>query len=103
MSVPTSVFMFPFFIFIFVDRALLLSRLSDFSQAFGQLRRPKWLVRARDSALARYVPSVLRSRVFDGLMAASLAGGLAGAARAAVVAAVAGRRHGGAGYRVPKL
>lgn len=84
-------------------RALLLSGLSDFSQALGQLRQPRWLLRARDSSLARYVPSALRSRVFDGLMAASLAGGLAGAARAAVVATVGRGRPSGGSYRVPKL
>ncbi|CAM9951535.1 unnamed protein product [Ectocarpus sp. 12 AP-2014] len=87
-----------------LQRALLLSVLSDVSQALGQLRRPEWLVRARDSTLARYIPATLSSRVFDGLMEASLAGGLAGGARAAAAAAVGfveKWRFGG--YTVPKL
>lgn len=83
-------------------RALLLSRLSDVSQTLGQLQRPGWLVRARDSSLARYVPSALRSRVFDALMSASLAGGLAGAVAAAAGAAT-GTGVPFGGYRVPRL
>ncbi|CAM9354549.1 unnamed protein product [Ectocarpus sp. 13 AM-2016] len=87
-----------------LQRALLLSVLSDVSQALGQLRRPEWLVRARDSTLARYMPGALSSRVFDGLMAASFAGGLAGGARAAAAAAVGfGEKWRFGGYRVPKL
>ncbi|CBJ27286.1 monooxygenase FAD-binding [Ectocarpus siliculosus] len=87
-----------------LQRALLLSVLSDVSQALGQLRRPEWLVRARDSTLARYIPAALSSRIFDGLMAASLAGGLAGGARAATAAAVGfGEKRRFGGYRVPKL
>ncbi|CAM9843114.1 unnamed protein product [Ectocarpus sp. 6 AP-2014] len=83
-----------------LQRALLLSVLSDVSQALGQLRRPEWLVRARDSTLARYIPAALSSRIFDGLMAASLAGG----ARAATAAAVGfGEKRRFGGYRVPKL
>ncbi|CAM9208315.1 unnamed protein product [Ectocarpus sp. 4 AP-2014] len=87
-----------------LQRALLLSVLSDVSQALGQLRRPEWLVRARDSTLARHIPAALSSRVFDGLMGASLAGGLAGGARAAVAAAVGfGEKWRFGGYGVPKL
>ncbi|CAN0143679.1 unnamed protein product [Ectocarpus fasciculatus] len=89
-----------------LQRALLLSVLSDVSQALGQLRRPEWLVRARDSTLARYIPAALSSRVFDGLMAASLAGGRAGGARAAAAAAVGvgfGEKWRFGGYRLPRL
>ena len=102
----------PWFCFVrfFFGRALLLSYLSDVSQALGQLRRPGWLVRARDSFLARLVPSKLRSRVFDALMSASLSGRLAGALSAAGRSAtgVGGRWGGGArerfgGYGVPRL
>eukprot|EP00752_Nemacystus_decipiens_P002018 g1936.t1 len=88
--------------------ALLLSYLSDVSQTMGQLRRPGWLVRARDSSLARLVPSKLRSRVFDALMSASLSGSSAGALTAAARGATRKGKHGGGrgrfgGYGVPRL
>ncbi|CAM9793747.1 unnamed protein product [Scytosiphon promiscuus] len=95
-----------------LQRALLLSALSDLSQTLGQLREPEWLVRARDSSIARFlIPASLRSRVFDGLMSASLAGGPAGAFRAVAAAAAGvgstrvarGKSWKFGGYGVPKL